>query len=280
MGKNARLAAKLTGWRIDIKSLPESISDWLFALKNKEELKELVKEEAESITQAEDIMARKADGRVINPEEYDFLAKLNDRLERFAARKYQAEYEKQSQIRDKIMKTIPSAAFEMDLSGIGLPIDLVNTLVEAGFDNAGKLILASKMNPESLTAIEGVNQKILDKIAEFTEVLPELIHEEQAAQAEEAAAAAPIEETVAPVEAGQTEAEVKAVETAEAQPEEAVEEKEAEEKPRAVKRYRSTRCSRSSLKHSPVKEKPATKRKKKSLTRTAWLQARRKRRRK
>ena len=38
-GQNARLAAKLTGWRIDIKSLPESISDWLFNLQKNEELK-------------------------------------------------------------------------------------------------------------------------------------------------------------------------------------------------------------------------------------------------
>ena len=33
-GQNARLAAKLTSWRIDIKSLPEAASDSLFKLKN------------------------------------------------------------------------------------------------------------------------------------------------------------------------------------------------------------------------------------------------------
>ncbi len=58
-GQNARLAAKLTGWRIDIKSLPESISDWLFALQNKPELKEMAEEEKAAIAQAEEIMAAK-----------------------------------------------------------------------------------------------------------------------------------------------------------------------------------------------------------------------------
>ncbi len=86
-GQNARLAAKLTGWRIDIKSLPESISDWLFALQNQEELKELAKEEKDNIPQIEDIMGRKSDGRILNPEDYDMLSKFNDRLESYASRK-------------------------------------------------------------------------------------------------------------------------------------------------------------------------------------------------
>ncbi|NPV39808.1 MAG: transcription termination/antitermination protein NusA [Anaerolineae bacterium] len=196
-GQNARLAAKLTGWRIDIKSLPESISDWLFALQNKDEYKELAKEEKEAIAQAEDIMARKADGRVINPEEYDFLSKLNDRLERFASRKHQAEFEKQAQARNAVLATIPPAAFEMDLSGIGLPLNIADALNEAGFDTAGKLILASKMNSDALKAIEGVDQKVLDRIAEFNDVLPELIPEEVEEAPLEEAVAEPVESALA-----------------------------------------------------------------------------------
>jgi len=212
-GQNARLAAKLTGWRIDIKSLPESISDWLFALQNKVELKELAKEEKESITQAEDIMARKVDGRVINPEEYDFLSKLNDRLERYATRKHQAEFEKQAQLRDEILATIPPAAFEMDLSGAGLPINVVEALMGAGFDTAGKLVLTSKMNPEALLEINGVGPKVLERIAEFAEVLPELVPEELVE--EEVALEEPKAETVE-LEA---EAELTPAEGLEAQPE-------------------------------------------------------------
>jgi len=176
-GQNARLAAKLTGWRIDIKSLPESISDWLFALHNKPELKPLAKEEKEAIAQAEDIMARKAEGRVITPEEYDFLAKFNDRLEKYATRKQQAEVEKHQQLHDEVLQSIPAGAFAMDLSASQLPANIIEALLEAGFENAGKLALASKLNPESLLEISGVGPKALEKIAEFVEKLPELVLE-------------------------------------------------------------------------------------------------------
>ena len=203
-GQNARLAAKLTGWRIDIKSLPESISDWLFALQNKPELKEMAEEEKEAVAQAEDIMARKADGRVINPEEYDFLTKFNDRLEKYATRKHQAEFEKQQKLRDEAMETIPPAAFEMDLSGTGLQANILEALVEAGYDTAGKLVLTSKLNPDALLEVNGFGPKALERVAEFAEVLPELIPEP--VEEEEPVVEQPVEEL--PVEEVEIAAEV------------------------------------------------------------------------
>jgi len=215
-GQNARLAAKLTGWRIDIKSLPESISDWLFALQNKPELKEMAEEEKAAIAQAEEIMARKADGRVINPEEYDQLAKFNNRLESFATRKHQAQVEKQQKLRDEIMENIPPAAFEMDLSGTGLQANILEALTEAGYDTAGKLVLTSKMDPDALLHVNGFGPKALERVAEFAEVLPELVPEpveeeepvvEQPAEepaVEEVETAAEVQEEVAP-EDGQPE---------------------------------------------------------------------------
>ena len=193
-GQNARLAAKLTGWRIDIKSLPESISDWLFALQNKPELKEMAEEEKAAIAQAEEIMARKADGRVINPEEYDLLAKFNNRLESFAARKHQAEVEKQQKLRDEAMENIPPAAFEMDLSGTGLQSNIVEALEEAGFNTAGKLVLTSKMNPDALLNVSGFGPKALERVAEFAEVLPELVPEPVEEEEPEPEAELPAEE--------------------------------------------------------------------------------------
>jgi N utilization substance protein A len=178
-GQNARLAAKLTGWRIDIKSLPESISDWLFALQNQDDLKELAKEEKESIPQIEDIMARKADGRIINLEEYDLLSKFNDRLETYASRKQQAKVEEHQKVMDEAMQSIPEGAFEMDLSESGLSEKIIEALIEAKFNNAGKLVLKSKVNPDALLNISGVGPKTLEKIAEFGEKLPDLVPEPQ-----------------------------------------------------------------------------------------------------
>ncbi|MDP2964964.1 MAG: transcription termination factor NusA [Pelolinea sp.] len=184
-GQNARLAAKLTGWRIDIKSLPESISDWLFNLQNNEELKDIVAEEKEAITKAEDIMARKAEGRVITTEEYDSLAAFNDRLERRSVRKQQEKYEKYQKIHKEAFDSIAQGAFEMGIEGTGLPLKIQDALREAGFDNAGKLVLTSKVNPDALLEISGIGPKTLEKITEFAEELPNLIPQVEEALPEE-----------------------------------------------------------------------------------------------
>ena len=174
-GQNARLAAKLTGWRIDIKSLPESISDWLFNLQKNEDLKEIAAEEKEAIAQAEDIMARKAEGRAISPEENDSLAALNDRLERRSVRKQQEKFEKYQKLHKEAFDTLPKGAFEMGIDGTGLPLNIQEALKEAGFDNAGKLVLTSKVNPDALLEISGVGPKTLERIAEFADELPNLV---------------------------------------------------------------------------------------------------------
>lgn len=229
-GQNARLAAKLTGWRIDIKSLPESISDWLFALQNQDELKELAKEEKDNIPQIEDIMERKADGRIINPEEYDILSKFNDRLETYASNKQQAKVEAHQKLMDEAMQSIPQGAFELDLSESGLSEKIIEALIEAKFNNAGKLVLKSKVNPDALLEISGVGPKTLEKIAEFGEKLPDLVPEPEPEPEEE------IQPEELPAESAETEAEVKAdVEAQETVEEEVGESEEVAEDSTEVK---------------------------------------------
>ena len=186
-GQNARLAAKLTGWRIDIKSLPESISDWLFNLQKNEELKEIAVEEKEAVTQAEDIMARKAEGRVISPEENDALAAFNDRLERRSVRKQQEKYEKYQKAHKEAFDSLPKGAFELGIDGTGLQLNIQEALREAGYDNAGKLVLTSIVNPDALLEISGVGPKTLERIAEFAEELPNLVPQVEEALPEELA---------------------------------------------------------------------------------------------
>jgi N utilization substance protein A len=183
-GQNARLAAKLTGWRIDIKSLPEAISDWLFALKNDEENKELVKEEAEAITQAEEIMGRKAEGRVISTNDYDFLSQFNDRLEHFLITKRREKREIYEKKKEEALQSIPAGAFKMGLSESGLSDKIIEALTEANLDNAGDLVLASKINPERVLEVSGVGPKTLEKIVKFGSKLPDIVPEEEAIEEE------------------------------------------------------------------------------------------------
>ncbi len=183
-GQNARLAAKLTGWRIDIKSLTESVSDWLFALQNNEELKAIAEEEKDASAQTEDILVRKSEGRVITPEEYDFLAQFNDRLERHSVRKQQEKVEKFQEMVKDAEEALPDGADQVDLEAIGLPSNITEALREAGYENAGEVVIASKVHPDSLLDVVGVGPKTLERINEFESelpgVVPEIVEEEPA----------------------------------------------------------------------------------------------------
>lgn len=181
-GQNARLAAKLTGWRIDIKSLPESISDWLFSLHNNENMKAIAAEEAEAVAKTEEILVRKSEGRVITPEEYDFLAQLNDRLERRSVRNQQEKVEKFQEKVKEANELLPIGADQVALDAIGLPSNITEALREAGYANAAEIVVANKVNPDSLSSVVGVGPKTLERITEFeselASLVPEIVDEE------------------------------------------------------------------------------------------------------
>jgi len=177
-GQNARLAAKLTGWRIDIKSLIESISDWLFTLKNEEAFKQLAEQEAEAIIKAEEVMERKEEGRILSNDEYDLMAQFIDRLEKYSSEKRAEKRAAYLDKRKEAMDSIPSAAFDMDLSESELSDSLIESINEAGMNSAGKLVLTAKMEPDKILDIDGIGPKTFEKIEEFGERLPELVPQE------------------------------------------------------------------------------------------------------
>src|ERR1700690_1645568 len=81
-GQNARLAAKLTGWRIDIKSAVEAASDILAKLQNEPELAAALPAAVESMPQVQEALTKKAENRPLTPEEYTALAQFVDRVEK------------------------------------------------------------------------------------------------------------------------------------------------------------------------------------------------------
>ena len=79
-GQNARLAAKLTGWRIDIKSLAEAAGDAVHKLQGDPELAALLPVAFESVPAVEEILTKKAENHPITPEEFtDTLAVCRSR---------------------------------------------------------------------------------------------------------------------------------------------------------------------------------------------------------
>ncbi len=163
-GQNARLAAKLTGWRIDIKSLPEAAGDSLNKLKTNEEYKAFAEAEASVIPLIEEYLQKKVEGRPLNPEEYDQLAKFVDRVEKKSAIKRQAEKKTEDIKRTQAMSTIEPRAFEAALDGLKLDDHISSLLLEAGYITEGELALQLILNPDSILALQGIGPKAMTEI--------------------------------------------------------------------------------------------------------------------
>ncbi len=197
-GQNARLAAKLTGWRIDIKSLAEAAGDAIQKLRGDDELAGLLPNVVEMIPAVEAILAKKAESRPITPEEYTQLGQFVDRVER---RTIQIKEDAARAVEEKFAGAraeVPTAAFAMPLEQIGLKEHVFNILVEAGFDTVGALMMAMKMDANKVLGLAGIGPKAMQNIEEVIAAIQFPEPEVVAAPAEPVAEAEsqPVAETV------------------------------------------------------------------------------------
>ena len=165
-GQNARLAAKLTGWRIDIKSVIESAGDALDKIQKDSELAALLPAVVESIPAVEGILTKKAAGRPLTPEEYQILATFVDRVERrtiqIVEEAQKAEEERVAAVRSEI----PETAFSMQLEQLALKEKVYNILVEEGYKTIGDLSLMMKLDPDKVLRLTGIGPKAMQNIEE------------------------------------------------------------------------------------------------------------------
>lgn len=165
-GQNARLAAKLTGWRIDIKSLPEAAGDSLSKLQSNPDYQAIAEAEADNIPNIEASLQKKVEGRPLTPEEYDQLARFVDRVERKSALKRQAEPRPEDILRSQVMAEIPARAFEAALDELKLDDHIASPLLEAGFITQGDLLLQYRLDPDVILALQGIGPKAMEVIEE------------------------------------------------------------------------------------------------------------------
>ena len=165
-GQNARLAAKLTGWRIDIKSLPEAAADAIRKLQSDAELASLLPTAMEAIPAIEEVLAKKAENRPVTPEEFTMLGQFVDRVERrtiqIKEEAARAEEEKVTTARAEV----PTAAFGMPLEQLELKEHVFNILVEAGLDTVGALMMSMKMDANKVLGLPGIGPKAITNIEE------------------------------------------------------------------------------------------------------------------
>jgi N utilization substance protein A len=170
-GQNARLAAKLTGWRIDIKSLPEAAVEAFDKLNNDPAFTALAQTESAVIPEVETLLAKKADGRPLTQEEYDVITRFVDRVERRTAAQFQAEKIEADETEKEIFGEIPQAELDKGILDVGLPEHVAYILQEAGFTNAGELLLRYKTQPDDILRLQGIGPKAMQEIAKFVDVL-------------------------------------------------------------------------------------------------------------
>ena len=165
-GVNARLGAKLTGWRIDIKSLPETAVESLMLLTTETSFAELAEEQSENMLQVEAILTKKEEGRPITPEEYQTMTSFVDRVQgeiesRRDARR-QVKLEKLAEVRD----SFPETAFEVELADIDLSTRVLNLLIEAGYKTAGQVLEKLGVDEDAILGLQGIGPKAMTEIAE------------------------------------------------------------------------------------------------------------------
>jgi N utilization substance protein A len=211
-GQNARLAAKLTGWRIDIKSLTEAANDSLAKLQSDPGLAQMLPAAVEQMPQIEEILAKKAEDRAVTPEEYTLLGQFVDRVER---RTIQIK-EEAARVEDERLAAaraeIPASAFQMPLEQAGIKEHIFNILTEANYETIGQLMLDMKTDPNKVLGLAGVGPKAIQNIEEAIAALtfPEPAPEAEPAAVEEVVAV--VEAVAEPVPAGEAPVEMKQAE--------------------------------------------------------------------
>lgn len=244
-GQNARLAAKLTGWRIDIKSLTEAASESLNNLDHPAvESAAAVNEDL--IDKVELVLAKKEANRPITSEDYMVLNRLVAGIEGRIVAARTVEYERINKARSAARKTVAEQAWTVPVTEMEISSRVQNLLEENNITTLGDLMMYLGMGDEALLEISGFGEKALEEVKEAVdsydlpveeieaEVLeePELVEEvEEAEEILEEPVAEELVEEEAAVEA-EEEAEVDlAEEEEEIPPEEEEVEVEPEEEP-------------------------------------------------
>ena len=137
-GQNARLAAKLTGWRIDIKSVTESVQE---AIENIDglALSTLKVQQADMVADVQRIMEKRAANRAVMPEEFNLLAKFADVVQRRLITARDAARQARLKEIEAVRMTLPQGAFQLPITALDLPDNITEAL--QSFENVGEIML-------------------------------------------------------------------------------------------------------------------------------------------
>ena len=165
-GQNARLAAKLTGWRIDIKSLTEAAMDALTNL-DSPAVDPAIRADEKRQEQVANILEKKEMGRPITSEDYLVLDRLVRDVEgRIIAQRAEAYAEVRRQ-RAAIRKQIPEAAWSLDLEELDLPGRIHNLLLDNEIETVGAVLMTLEIGEEKFLGFRGFDDEMLQTLKEY-----------------------------------------------------------------------------------------------------------------
>ena len=178
-GQNARLAARLTGWRIDIKSVSESAAELIHTYEQGEDvvlthetsgepiiitIKELFKGEAEVIDKVRGVLAKKAEGRTILPEEIEILNGFVDRVEKRKTAKVHFSVTDTLKVLGK--KGLTQDEIEaLPIKESGLPAHVCEILEENGHKTFDDIYNVMKNDPDVMFKLHGVTADDMNDLA-------------------------------------------------------------------------------------------------------------------
>ena len=178
-GQNASLAARLTGWRIDIKSVVESAAELVYLYEKGGEVtlthensgeaiiistEELFEGEDEVIEKVRAILTKKNEGRVIAADETEVLNGFVDRVEKRKAAKVHytvADVLKKLESADLTPEEIEA----MSIKDSGLPAHVCSILESRGYDTFSALYDVMKNDPDVMFKLQGITSDDMNDIA-------------------------------------------------------------------------------------------------------------------
>ena len=179
-GQNARLAAKLTGWHIDIKSGSEALGEAMVRIAESEALREWV---GADIVQAaptlrELLVRQRAMPVALSPEEFLIVKRTLDSVYAAAAQRVKTGAEKpgvearpeaavpsiRNEARQAALAAIPRPTYNIPIEQLGLSQRVMQHIIAAGVLSVGQLMERRIRGDEGLLSIEGIGTKALAEI--------------------------------------------------------------------------------------------------------------------
>jgi transcription termination/antitermination protein NusA len=215
-GQNARLAAKLTGWRIDIKSVMEAVQGALGKI-DSPTLLDLTVSHAELLADVSLIIEKKMADRAIMPEEYRTLNEFANLVEiRFQQKREEKRQARLVEI-NAVKSTLPKFAFEIPVQDLDLPDEMIEALQPLG--NVGEIMLRFLIDENRLRRLLKRNTE--DALLRVQAALDKLVIPDEAEMALETEK--PVDDAVEVMETAET------AEKVEEAPETAIEAEDVQE---------------------------------------------------